>query len=416
MSLASVASVASIVVVGAGQAGYQVAASLRQEGYDGAITLIGDEAGLPYQRPPLSKAYLQGKIGVANLRFRPEQYFADQRIELIHDAVCAIDRTNGRVTLASGAAIAYDHLVLAVGAHNRMLPVPGAELAGVFGLKTLADADALKPRLEQARNVVVVGAGFIGLEFAAVASSLGAAVHVLELGGRLMARAVSGDMSQAFRQAHESWGVHLDFHQGLTSIEGEGGRVTGVVTTDGRILPADLVVFGIGVIPNVKLAAEAGLDIDNGIRVDAHLLTSDPAISAIGDAACFPSHFVERHIRLESVQNAVDQARNVAARLMGKPAVYAALPWFWTDQRDLKLQIVGLSEGCDQTVVLGSAVDLQMTVLCFRGAQLVAVETLNRPADHMVARRILARPPLLTAQAAAASGFDLKEWELAHRP
>ncbi len=405
----------SVVIVGAGQAGYQVAASLRQEGFSGDICLIGNETGLPYQRPPLSKAYLLGKIGVTNLCFRPEAYYAEQRIDYRNDAACAIDRGNRRVTLASGAAVSYDHLVLALGAHNRMLPVQGSELDGVFGLKTLADADALKPRLAQSRHVVVVGAGFIGLEFAAVASALGAAVHVLELGDRPMARAVSCEMSEAFRLAHDGWGVHLDFHQGLTRIDGVDGKVSSVVTSDGRILPADLVVFGIGVIPNVTLAAEAGLAIDNGIKVDAHLLTSDPAISAIGDAACFPSHFLERHIRLESVQNAVDQARNVAARLMGKPLVYAALPWFWTDQRDLKLQIAGLSEGYDSTVVLGVAQERQITVLCFRRGQLVAAETLNRPADHMVARRILARPAMLTEQEAAAPGFDLKAWELAHR-
>lgn len=408
-------SIESVVIVGAGQAGYQVAASLRQEGFQGGITLIGDEPGLPYQRPPLSKAYLLGNIGINNLRFRPAEYFGEQRINLLNDSVTAIDRTNRRVTLATGKAIDYDHLVLACGAHNRVLPVPGAELDGVFGLKTLADADALAPRVKEVRNVVVVGAGFIGLEFAAVASSLGASVHVLELGDRPMARAVSVEMSQAFRQAHEGWGVHLDFRQGLAKIEGKDGKVSGIETTDGRKLPADLVVFGIGVIPNVRLAAEAGLDIDNGIKVDANLLTLDPAISAIGDAASFPSHYVDRHIRLESVQNAVDQARNVAARLVGKVAPYTALPWFWTDQRDLKLQIVGLHDGYDSTVVLGSVESRQMSVLCFRRSQLVAVETLNRPADHMAARRILARAPMLTPQEAGAPGFDLKAWEQANR-
>ncbi|KAF3996165.1 NAD(P)/FAD-dependent oxidoreductase [Glaciimonas immobilis] len=411
----SVASVASVVIVGAGQAGYQVAASLRQEGFQGEVTLIGDEAGLPYQRPPLSKAYMLGKIGVTNLRFRPAEYYAEHRITLVNEAVSAIDRTNRRVSLASGAAIGYDHLVLAVGAHNRVLPVPGADLDGVFGLKTMVDADALIPRLKDVRNVIVIGAGFIGLEFAAVASALGASVHVLELGDRPMARAVSVEMSEAFRAAHESWGVHLDFHQGLTQIEGTDGKVTGVVTTDGRKLPADLVVFGIGVIPNIRLAAEAGLDIDNGIKVDANLLTQDPSISAIGDAAAFPSHLVDRYIRLESVQNAVDQARNVAARIVGKPAPYSALPWFWTDQRDLKLQIVGLHDGADATVVLGSAADKQMSVLCFRRNQLVAVETLNRPGDHMAARRVLARAPLLTPQVASVEGFDFKAWELVNK-
>lgn len=407
---------ASVVIVGAGQAGFQVASSLRQEGYEGHITLIGDEPGLPYQRPPLSKAYLLGKIQDTNLLFRPAEFYANQRIELLHSQVTAIDRQNGRVILASGDAINYDHLVLATGAHNRPLPVPGAEMPQVFGIKTKADADALAPLAKAARNVVVIGAGFIGLEFAAVAAALGANVHVLELAERPMARAVSREMSELFRQAHEQWGVHFDFREGLTRIDGDNGNVCAVQTADGRTLPADLVVFGIGVIPNAQLATEAGLAIENGIKVDANLLTSDPRISALGDVANFPClQNDEKHTRLESVQNAVDQARAVAARLMGKPTPYGALPWFWTDQGDLKLQIAGLSNGYDSTVILGSAQDKQLSVLCFRNDRLVAVESCNRMGDHMAARKILSRAPRLTAAQASAEGFDLKAWEAANR-
>jgi 3-phenylpropionate/trans-cinnamate dioxygenase ferredoxin reductase subunit len=406
----------SVVIVGAGQAGFQVAASLRQAGYEGRVTLIGDEPGLPYQRPPLSKAYLLGKIQDTNLLFRPADFYATQRIELLHDQATGIDRLNRRVLLASGEAVGYDHLVLATGAHNRPLPVPGAELGQVFGIKTKADADALAPLARQARNVVVVGAGFIGLEFAAVAAAMGASVHVLELGERPMARAVSREMSEVFRQAHEAWGVHFDFRQGLSRIDSDNGRVCAVQTADGRRLPADLVVFGIGVIANAQLATEAGLDIENGIKVDASLLTSDPQISAIGDVASFPClQNDEQHTRLESVQNAIDQARAVAARLTGKLAPYSALPWFWTDQGDLKLQIAGLSNGHDSTVVLGSAQERQVTVLCFRQDRLVAAESCNRMGDHMAARKILARPPRLSPAEAAADGFDLKAWEAANR-
>lgn len=409
-------SLASVVIVGAGQAGFQVASSLRQEGYEGSITLVGDEPGLPYQRPPLSKAYLLGKINETNLLFRPAEFFATQRIDLLHDQATAIDRQNCRVLLASGKAIGYDHLVLATGAHNRPLPVPGADLEGVFGIKTKQDADALAPLAKIARNVVVVGAGFIGLEFAAVAAALGASVHVLELGDRPMARAVSNEMSQLFRKSHEGWGVTFDFRQGLTRIDGDNGKVSSVETSDGRKLPADLIVFGIGVIPNVHLASEAGLHIENGIRVDANLLTSDPKISALGDVACFPClQNDEKLIRLESVQNAVDQARCVAVRLMGKPAPYSALPWFWTDQGNLKLQIAGLSTGYDSTVTLGSLESSELSVLCFREDQLIAVESCNRMGDHMAARKILSRPPKLTAAEAAAEGFDLKAWENANR-
>ena len=406
----------SVVIVGAGQAGFQTALSLRQEGFSGKVVLIGDEPSLPYQRPPLSKAYLFGKVGLDALRFRQEKFYGDHRIEVRHDLVAAIDRTNRSVILGSGTSVPYDHLVLAVGAHNRALPVPGAELDGVLGLRTLADADTLRARLKEAKNVVVVGAGFIGLEFAAVANTLGANVHVLELADRAMARAVTSEMSNLFADAHRSWGVHLEFRQGLSSIEGSQGKVAAVKTTHGGRLPADLVVFGVGVLPNVQLAAEAGLDVENGIRVDAHLVTSDPAISAIGDCAQFPSLEAGGTVRLESVQNATDQARTVAARLAGKPArPYAAVPWFWTDQGDLKLQMVGLVQGCDETVVLGSAEAWSFSVLCFRHKQLIAVESVNRAADHVAARRLLARTSTLSPQEAATLRFDLKAYEALSR-
>jgi NADPH-dependent 2,4-dienoyl-CoA reductase/sulfur reductase-like enzyme len=407
----------SVVIAGAGQAGFQTAASLRQDGFAGRVVMLGDEPGLPYQRPPLSKAYLMGKTSAEALTFRPEKFFADNGIEIIAQMrVTAIDRTNRRVMLSSRSALDYDHLVLALGAHNRTLPIPGADLDGVFGLRTLADADAIGAMLADAHEVVVAGAGFIGLEFAAVASALGKSVHVLELADRPMARAVSPAMSQLFAEAHQSWGVKIDFGQGLARIEGEGGRVAGVETTDGRKRPADIVVFGIGVLPSVAVAAEAGLDIDNGVKVDAELLTSDPMISAIGDCASFPSPFAESHIRLESVQNAADQGRAVAARLMGKAAPYAAVPWFWSDQRDLKLQIAGLSIGADRTIVVGDADERRMSVLCFKRDKLIAVESVNRGSDHVAARKIFARgTPALTPGESGKPGFDLKAWEAATR-
>jgi NADPH-dependent 2,4-dienoyl-CoA reductase/sulfur reductase-like enzyme len=406
----------SVVIAGAGQAGFQTAASLRQDGFAGHIVIIGDEPGLPYQRPPLSKAYLMGKTTAEALTFRPEKFFADNRIEIIAQTrVTAIDRANKRVALSSGGALDYDHLVLALGAHNRTLPIPGADLDGVFGLRTLADADAIGAMLTDAHEVVVAGAGFIGLEFAAVASALGKSVHVLELADRTMARAISPAMSQLFADAHASWGVKIDFGQGLARIDGEHGRVTGVETTDGRKCPADIVVFGIGVLPTVAVAAEAGLDIDNGVKVDAMLVTSDPTISAIGDCAVFPSPFAESHIRLESVQNAADQGRAVAARLMCKPAPYAAVPWFWSDQRDLKLQIAGLSIGADRIVVVGNPEERRMSVLCFKRDKLIAVESVNRGSDHVAARKIFARgTPALTSEEASEPDFDLKAWAAAH--
>lgn len=406
----------TIVIVGAGQAGYQVAASLRQEGFDGAITLVGDEPGVPYQRPPLSKAYLLGKVGVAALRFRPSEYFEEHRIRRIQGSVAAIDRDQREVLLASGEKLAYEHLVLATGARNRVPVVPGIALDGVFGLRSLADADGLSQRLGSAKRAVVIGAGFIGLEFAAVAAARGISVDVLELGTRPMARAVSTVTSRVFDQAHASWGVRIHYGQSLAAIHGAEGHVTGVQLASGEALLADLVVYGIGVLPNAELASEAGLAVHNGIAVDAQLLTSDPAVSAIGDVVSFPSPWAQQPIRLESVQNAVDQAKAVAARLMGKPiASYTALPWFWTDQGELKLQIAGLSDGHDETVVLGSEAQRQISVLCFRAGRLVAVESCNRPADHMAARKLIARHTPLSAVEASAEGFELKAFEAATR-
>jgi len=409
----------SVVIVGAGHAGFQVAAYLRQDGFQGDVTLVGNEPGLPYKRPPLSKTYMTGAMATDALYFRPAKYFAEQHINLMHDEVVAIDRTNDHVALKSGGTLPYEHLVLAVGAHNRPLPVPGAQLDGVFGLRTLADADRLAPRLKSARNVIVVGAGFIGLEFASVAKAAGASVHVLELSDRAMARGVSHEMADFFRQAHERDGVRMDFREGLAQVvEGTGeqqGKVVGVLTTRKRELPADIVVFGIGVLPNVQLASEAGLDIENGVRVDSHLLTSDPKISTIGDSAFFPSPYAAGFIRLEAVQNAVDQGRTVAARITGKPAAYEAVPWFWTDQGPLKLQIAGILTGYDTTVVVGRPEDSKFSVLCFRRGHLAAVESLNHPGDHMAARRILARTPTLSPNDAAAPGFELKAWEAASK-
>lgn len=398
----------SVVVVGAGHAGYQTAASLRQLGFPGPVTLVSDEPELPYQRPPLSKAYLLGTFDARRLLHRQEKWYADQAVDLVRDPAVRIDRKAHRVETASGASVPYDHLVLATGARNRELPVPGSDLLGVRGMRTKADADAVAGALHEGTSVVVVGAGFIGLEFASVAVARGCRVHVIEQADRPLARGLSGPTAELVRRAHERWGVTFEFGQGLASIDGEDGRVRSVTTGDGRTLPADLVVYGIGVLPNTDLAAEAGLAVANGIQVDARLLTTDPDVSAVGDAVCFPCRQVGGVLtRLESVQNAADQARHVAARLTGKDGPYEALPWFWSDQGDLKIQVAGLSQGHDQTVELAGEAEEGSTVLCFSRGTLVAVETIGRPLDHMVARRLLAGPVALTPEEAARAGFQL---------
>lgn len=406
----------SVVIVGAGQGGYQVAASLRQEGFAGSITLIGDEPGLPYQRPPLSKAYLQGDMPLEQLNLRAQAWYDEQKVGRRQARAVAIDRRQHRLVLADGEAVAYDHLVLATGARNRALALPNANLPNVLGLRTVGDADALATLLGEVRRVVVIGAGFIGLEFAAVAVARGLHVTVVELADRPMARAVSRPISEHARAAHQAWGVEFIFGDGVAEIEARGGVASAVVTTAGRRLEADLVLVGIGVVPNTELAAQAGLEIDNGILVQETLRTADSAVWAIGDAVSFPC--VQNHgrrLRLESVQNAVDQARAVAAAIAGRPKPYSAPPWFWSDQGDMKLQIAGLSHGHDCSVELPCEQPGQRTVLCFRGGRLIAVETVNRAADHMAARKLLAREAALSPEQAAASGFDLRAHEATTR-
>ena len=322
----------------------------------------------------------------------------------------AIDRRERGLRLASGRAIECAHLVLATGARSRPLPVPGAELDGVFPLRTLADADILRERLGTARAVVVVGAGFIGLEFAAVAIGKGVGVHILEVTQQPMGRVVSEETSRFFTQAHRDWGAVVSLGVGVTRILGDGRRATGVETTDGRVLPADLVLICIGVLPNAELAGDAGLAVENGIAVDEYLTTADPMVSAIGDCANFPTRFALGRVRLELVQNGVDQAREVAARIAGKRvAPYDKVPWFWSDQNNLKLQIAGITVGHDAAILRGDPESRSFSVFCFRGDRLVGVELVNRPADHIVARRLLqAADPRLTPAEAADESCDLK--------
>ena len=398
-----------VAIVGTGQAGFQAAASLRQEGFAGRIVMIGDEPVRPYQRPPLSKSYLARDSSLDELWLRPETFYAQHQIDVLAcETVTALDRTERRLRLASDSELSWDHLVLATGARFRPLAVPGAELDGVLPLRTLADADVLRERLDQAREVVVIGAGFIGLEFASVAIARGATVHIIEVTQQPMGRVVSATISKYFTDAHRRWGAEVLLGTGVTRILGTGGRVTGVETTGGRHLPADLVLICIGVVPNAELAREAGLAVDNGIVVDERLATADPAILAIGDCANFPTPFAIDRVRLESVQNAVDQGRSVAAYIVGKPAPYDKVPWFWSDQSDVKLQIAGITAGHDNAVLRGDPESGHFSVFCFRTGRLIGVESVNQAADHVVARRLLAGNPKLAPEQAADVSYDLR--------
>jgi len=398
----------TIVVVGAGHAGFQLGVSLRQLGFGDRIFVINDETHLPYQRPPLSKAYLKGSGAPDSLMFRPDKFYRDQKIELISDRAVAIDRAACTLQLGSGAKLDYGHLVLATGARNRLLDLPNATLRDVRYLRIMDESEALRQRIATARRVVVIGAGFIGLEFAATARARGLEVDVIELGPRVMARAVTAEISDYFQQRHGAAGIRIHLGVQATGIESDGSHVTGVSLSDGRHLPADLVVVGVGVLPNVELAAEAGLPTGSGIVVDEHLLTADPQISAIGDCALFKSQRFGGQLRLESVQNATDQARCVAARLTGDAKAYDGLPWFWSDQGDDKLQIAGLTTGFDQVVVRGDRGARSFSAFCYRAGQLVGIESVNRAADHVFGRKILALNRSIEPEQAADLSFDLK--------
>ena len=372
----------SVVIIGAGQGGLQAAVSLRQNGYQGAVTLVGGEPGLPYQRPPLSKAYLLDGRAEA-LVLRPESFFASKQVTYLPGTWAErIDRAARRVRVRGPGweqDLPYDDLILATGTRNLRPPIDGLERA--HDLRTLADAAALSAALARPRQIAVIGGGFIGLEFAAVARKLGHAVSVIEAAPRLMSRAVSAAMSRHFEEYHRSLGVAL--HLGVPAVH-VGAQAVGLA--DGREVAAEFVLLAAGVRPNVELAEAAGLATGNGVIVDAALHCSDPAISALGDCASFPDPRSGRLLRLESVQAATDHARLIAARIaQGAGADYAALPWFWSDQGDQKLQIAGYAgpEAEEETVAEG-------IVARFDSHGLAAVETVNNARIHMKARRLLA--------------------------
>jgi 3-phenylpropionate/trans-cinnamate dioxygenase ferredoxin reductase subunit len=397
-----------VLIVGAGHAGFQLAASLRQHGFGERVCLINDEAHLPYQRPPLSKAYLKGEGRPDSLMFRPDKFFREQKIELIADRAVSIDRAARKLLLGSGASLEYGHLVLATGARNRLLNIPNANLEDVRYLRILDESEALRTQIAAGQRVVVVGAGFIGLEFAATARAKGLEVDVIELATRVMARAVTAEISDFFQERHTAAGIRIHLGVQAASIENDGTHVTGVSLNDGRHVPADLVVVGVGVLPNVELAAEAGLPVAAGIIVNEQLLTSDPNISAIGDCALFESPRFGASLRLESVQNATDHARCVAARLTGDAKTYDGLPWFWSDQGDDKLQIAGLTTGYDLVVLRGDRGQRSFSAFCYKSGRLVGIESINRASDHVFGRRILGMNRSIEPEQAGDMSFDLK--------
>jgi 3-phenylpropionate/trans-cinnamate dioxygenase ferredoxin reductase subunit len=411
----------AVVIIGAGQAGFQAALSLRENNYQGSVTIVGNEAELPYQRPPLSKSYLAGEAAdaeSATLTLRPRSFYQRHDIHLVQDDAVAIDRARSVIALGSAREIPYGHLVLATGARARAVPVPGAELPNVLTLRTRADADTLRARLAPGRRVVIIGGGFIGMEVAAAARTAGAEVVVVEKLERIMARAAAPEISDHVTAIHRDNGIRVLLGHSMVAVRPGAGESCVVELTGGQSLPADTVVVGIGVSPNTELASQADLEVNDGIIVDADLLTSDPAISAVGDCAAYPNLHAGRRTRLESVQNAVDHARHVADRISGgSPGPYAKVPWFWTHQFNMRIQTAGIPRPDDIRVVHGDTSVGRFSVFRFHQDRLVAVESVNRTSDHVAARRLLANGlPLgpdiavqpIRPNVLARPGFDLK--------
>jgi 3-phenylpropionate/trans-cinnamate dioxygenase ferredoxin reductase subunit len=396
----------NIVIIGAGQAGAQAVASLRADGFAGSITVVGDEPFIPYQRPPLSKAYLQGKLERERLFLKPESFYASSNARLLLNvAATAIDRAQKRITLSDGSTLDYGKLLLATGTRVRPILVPRANLTGIYYLRTIADVDALRDAFHPGKRLVIVGGGYIGLEVAAVAIKHGLDVTVLEALNRLMKRAVSPQVSTFYEQVHRAAGLKIHLNTEVQSFEGEN-RLEGVAA-NGKVFPADIALVGIGVVPNCELAREAGLPVDDGIVVDNCAQTIDPSIFAAGDCTWHPGR-EDAYLRLESVQNAIDQAKHAALAMVGKPTRYSEVPWFWSDQYDLKLQIAGLGRPSDQHVLRGDPAARKFAIFHLRDGKIAAVEAINAAPEYLVGRKLIAEGARIAPEKLADLSIPMK--------
>ena len=404
---------APLLIAGASYAGLQVASSAREAGYAGRIVMVGDEVHLPYQRPPLSKGLLTGKTDVAQLSMRPPAFFDEQRIELcLGRRITAWGRERREVLLDDGSRMAHGPLVIATGARARMLNVPGAALQGVMPLRTLDDAVRLREAMPDARGVCVIGGGFIGLEVASALAAQGLRVTVVEAQARLLARAFTPTMSHYVQQVHEAHGVAVRCGRAVRAVLGEG-RVHAVELDDGERIVCSLVIVGIGVLPNTEWAVQAGLkaDASGGVLVDALGRTECPGVFAAGDCAAMANPYAlvpGQPVRLESIQAANDGARAIASALVDRPVPCEAVPWFWSDQHGLKLQMAGLGDAGDALVVRGDMAAHRFTAFHLRDGRVVAAHSVNRPAEHLLARKLVGARVRLTAEALADEAFDLK--------
>ena len=382
------------IIAGAGHAGGQTAISLRQAGYDGRIVVCGDEPVPPYQRPPLSKKYLSGELALERVLLRPESFYSRNDIELrLGSAIREIDPQHRVAVLDGGDSLPFTDLVIATGSRPRRLDVPGADLENIFYLRTLEDSDAIGKALLAGRRLVIVGGGYIGLEIASTAKGLGLEVCVIEAADRILGRVTAPEMSAYYTRAHRARGIDIRLSTGVVAFEGD-------VTVEGvdcgeEVIPADVVVIGIGIVPDVRLAAAAGIECDDGIVVDERCTTSIGHIHAVGDCTRHPNPILGRMLRLESVHNALEQARTAAANIAGTPARYAQVPWFWSDQFDLKLQMVGISQGYDTIVQRGSMDEDDFAMFYLQDGVLIAADAVNRPREFMACRKLVPERPCI---------------------
>lgn len=397
------------IIVGAGHAAGQAVITLRQKNYAGNIILIGDEDHYPYQRPPLSKKFLAGEMPAERLYVKPPSFYDEPDIGVhLGTRVTRIDAEEKTVGDADSNVYAYDDLIIATGARVRKLDVPGSDLRKVHYLRNIQDVTAMHDSMHAGKRLVIIGAGYIGLEVAAVTASKGLQVTVIEMEDRVMSRVVSTAVSEFYQAEHVKHGVNLMLSTGLAGFSG-ADAVEQVELSNGASIPADLVLIGVGVVPNVELAMDAGLEVDNGIRVDENCRTSEPHIYAIGDCTNHPNSLLGRQLRLESVHNAVEQAKTAASNICGDELQYAQVPWFWSDQYDLKLQIAGISQGYDQTVLRGDPAARAFSCLYLRDGQLIAIDAINTPRDFMQSKALIGSHAVISPATLANVDMALKD-------
>lgn len=399
----------TVVIIGAGHAAGQAVASLRQEKFEGNIVVVGEESVVPYQRPPLSKKFLAGEIGLDRVLFKPVEFYAKADADMILDTVVEkIDTAAHKVHLEEGRTLDYSKLIITTGGRVRKLTCPGADLPGVHYLRTIADVEAIRADFSPGAKLVIVGGGYIGLEVAAVAVKHGIDVTVLEMAPTVLGRVTCKEVAHFFERVHGEEGVKILTNTALESIEGDG-KVSGIKTGNGDIIPADFVIAGIGILPNMELAADAGIECGNGIVVDDLCQTSDPDVYAAGDCTFHPNPIYQTSLRLESVHNALEQAKTAAAAICGKQKPYGQVPWFWSDQYDLKLQIAGLSQGFDQVVIRGDISGRSFAAFYLKDGKMIAVDAVNRAPEFMMSRMLLQKGTIVSAERLADESIDMKE-------